>query len=248
MSTIEQKSPVTPNLSPNELSDGAETNDPKKPNRRRLSLKSKLALGTAGALLIGGTTTVGLVAANSEHAPEDGVNVSETVFPHPDDPNYDNDLEISNSSDFTIYEVDQLTSYFNSGEISREQLIPILAKFNQEEVDKVREVIGNNDFFDNSEITLLLQKHGLDTSEMPYDPMGRISDNNNLVESDVKAVESIFFQGYDYAEIREAMQKFSIEEGDWIYKIVSGNAGTSGREVIELMIKHGFPHEFTYAD
>lgn len=160
-----------------------------------------------------------------------------TAFPHPDDPNYDPFLEIGNNSDLSISSIDRLAGYFTSPEVSRESLIQALSQANQEEVDRILEVIDDYDSGNNAEITALLNKYGLETSEVPVNPLGRISEENDFTEQELNVVSFDFYPEISYDTVRETLAEFSQADIDVVRDVVNGQS--SGRVLNDLMRTYG---------
>lgn len=208
----------------------------------------RIPTGEVAVLTFRRVLTVGVVSAvcllatgcgNSE-APEhnNGVEIIETTaFPHPGDPEYNASARISDNHDYRIGDVDQLVLFFESGKVTREDLVPALSQMTQEEADLIHEVMSNYDIYDNIKVTEILKKYGFDANEVPWNPMGRISDKNNIVELDVMDICSLLQIGRYYGGVREALQQFSHEEAEVLFNVL--NDRESSYPLWQLMLGYG---------
>jgi len=144
-----------------------------------------------------------------------------TSFPNPDDPDYDPFLKIGNKSSITIYDIDWLANFFTVPEVSRETLITALSQANQEEVELILQVMNDFDSSNNTAVTEVLNKYGLTTNEVPIDPMGRISELNDLTETELNSVLARYAD-IPYNDIKDSLEQFSQEETDATRKVLNG--------------------------
>ncbi|MBN9149957.1 MAG: hypothetical protein J0H56_00880 [Micrococcales bacterium] len=149
-------------------------------------------------------------------------NKNPTVFPSPDDPNYNPFAKIGNKSNVAIADVDQLKGYFTSPEVTRGALIAALSQASQQEVDRIFEVMGDYDYTNDTEVTKILNKYGLNTNEIPINPMGRISELNDFTIHEVSNVADSHYADIPYDSILNALAKFSQDEIDTTRGVMNG--------------------------
>jgi histidinol-phosphate/aromatic aminotransferase/cobyric acid decarboxylase-like protein len=108
--------------------------------------------------------------------------------------------------------------------MDRNSLVTALAQASQQEVDRIFEVIASPDGADNSEITTILNSYGLETNEIPYDAMGRISEINSLVVQDVDIIANERYPDIPYEDIKQALAQFTPEEAAIALGVIDGTA------------------------
>ncbi|MGK2933611.1 MAG: hypothetical protein ACSLFD_12745 [Solirubrobacterales bacterium] len=160
-----------------------------------------------------------------------------SAFPAPGDPRYDPFAKVGSKSELTIADIDRLAGYFTGDDVTREALIAALSQATQNEAERALEVVDNYDESDNDEVTVLLNKYGLSTNEVPVDQLGRIGEKNDLTVQEFTAVRLDFYPEIPYDDIRDALAEFTQDEID-IARDVLG--GTASRRVLDnLMRSHG---------
>lgn len=198
------------------------------PNKKpRYTRRQKAIAGlAAAAVVIGGGFLVkaGVDTANQKPTSiSEGPGTEVPVIPLPGDPDYDYFAEISSSNNLAIGDVDRILGYFTSPEVSRDALIQALSQASQQEIDRILEVVDDYGSSNNDEVTTILNKYGLVTSEVPVNPLGRITENNDITEQEATAVAIGRYPDIAYDDIVDALKDFSQSEIDVVRAVLNGS-------------------------
>jgi hypothetical protein len=219
MSTLTPETPILPPANDEQLPT---------PNKKPRYTRGQKAIAGAAAvaIVIGGGFLVkaGLDAANQQPAPiSEGPGPEVPLSPLPGDPDYDSFAEISSNNNLAIGDVDRILGYFTSPEVSRDALIQALSQASQQEIDRILEVVDDYDSSNNDEVTTILNKYGLVTAEIPVNPLGRITENNDITEQEATAIAIGKYPDIAYDDIVDALKDFSQSEIDVVRAVLNGS-------------------------
>lgn len=198
---------------------------------------------TAGAALLAGGVVAGVNLADRDESRDNNPSASGPAVPGQNETESEHPLleRIGDKSDFRVGEVEALARLFNNdggaGPATVEGLTAALSQASQEEIDTIRAVLDDYDGLNDNEVTHIIQKYGLDTNEIPYDPLARISELNNMGQDEIHAVNDLF-NTRSYGDVRAALAQCTQEEIDVIRDVVDGYEST--KVAARILNQYGF--------
>ncbi len=145
-----------------------------------------------------------------------------TLNPGETDQNNNTQDLIGSKNDMTSSEAQRIVGFFPTGDVLGLDVVQALADCSPKEIDTIRTYIDDFDPNNNSEITTILNQHGLDTTEVPINMDARISVSNDFTWGNVLYFTRHFTAGADPDDVRKALISAPQEDINILEDVLSG--------------------------